>query len=272
MSDDARTGTLVARRTAGSAGILAVMVFTGVVLAPLTDPASKGTRPRRFSFAAADARELATEGLLVSAGSLRTLAADAAWLRAYIMTERSDRGSCAAYARLACALAPDNPAFREGYANWLAYDFPHWTIRSLGGFDKVPKSVSDGIFKADANAAMDYLKAEMRRDPDEFRYPMVASEISVIKFRDPDLAASYDRQAAETPAAPWAPALRYARRLAETGRLREAVDWLSAYAARRPEGSMAREVAEEWLTPARERLKLGTPPAAPGTPGFLARP
>ena len=252
---DFRTPALHAAR---GIAVLAAMILTGVAIAPFGDPASVATRPARFSFAKAEPRELATEGMLVSAGGLRTLAADAAWLRAYVMSEKQDRGSCSAYARLACALAPENSYFREGYANWLALDFPHWTITALGGYMQVPENVRNALFKTDALAALDYLKGEMARNPDEYRYPILAGQIVIIKFKDIERGAAYDRQAAGTPAKPWPPALRYANHLANNGKQAEAVAWMKAYAARCRPGTINRALADEWLAPVPDALKKET--------------
>lgn len=237
---------------------LAALGVAGFAIAPLTDGASRATHPRNFDAAKAPPAELGAEGFMISLGGLRTLAADAAWLRANVMWEKTDRAACTAYARLAAVLSPENASFREGYANWMAFDFPHWSIARLGGYATVPQKVQDGLFRAEGLEALKYLEVEMAREPEQYRYPMLASRIVLIRLKDAERAAMFNRRAAETPAGPWSPALNYANHLANTGRLREAVDWLGHYAGTRPENSMSRAVAEEWLEPARKELKKRT--------------
>lgn len=217
------------------AAVAAGLLFAGgALLGPLSDDASRASRPG----GAEGVRATAGEGvLLASLGGLRTFVADAFWLRAYVMWERRDRAGCSLFARTACSLAPETPYFRTGYANWLAFDFPHWTLRESGGYGRVPAAEREARHRRDALAALKFLEDEMARDPREPSLPLLASEVAHIKLKDRGLAASYSRRAAETPAAPWRAVADYVGYLDADGRRAEAFRWLDARGSRRPVGS-----------------------------------
>lgn len=227
------------------AGAVSALIAAGALFGPLADGASRATQPEGFSFRETSVREAAGEGVLTATlGGLRTLVADVFWLRAYVMWERRDRAACDAYARAACALAPETPYFRKEYATWLGFDFSHWTIRRLGGRN-MPQPEQDVLHRRDANAALDWLDGEMKRSPSEPGYPLVAGHIASRKLKEHLRAAAYYRRAAETPDAPLTPALEYANYLWSVGRGDEAAGWLRTYAARLPEGSRSRAYALE---------------------------
>ena len=235
-----------ALRTA--AGVLAVLVAAGAALGPLADDASHAARPAGVAGKGEFTREMAGEGLLVaSLGGMRTLLADAFWLRSYVMWVRQDRAACTLFARTACALAPETPYFREVYANRMAFDFPHWAVRERGGVFRVPEVEQAAVHRREALAAIAYLDKEMVRYPDEPRLPLVAGEIADIKLRDRARAAAYYRRSAESPSGPWYPAMLYTNYLEESGRVREAAEWLHRYAHSRPEGSASRLIALDRL-------------------------
>lgn len=216
---------------------LSSFIFCGALFGPLADGASRATQPEGFSFREVSSLEAAGEGVLTaSLGGLRTLVADVFWLRAYVMWENRDRASCNAYARAACALAPETVYFRKEYANWLAFDFPTWTVRRLGGRN-MPRSEQELILRRDAKSALDWLDAEIKRSPDESNYPLVAGNIAGRRLKDPARAAAYYRKAAETPDAPWYPAMEYTHFLWNAGRRSEALDWVCRYTDRRPAGT-----------------------------------
>ncbi len=230
----------VFRKSRPAAGAVVALIAAGAVLGPLADGASSATQPEGFSFREVASVEAAGEGVLTaSLGGLRTLVADVFWLRAYVMWERRDRAGCDTYARAACALAPETPYFRKEYANWLGFDFPHWTIRLLGGRN-MPESEQAIIQRRDANAALAWLDTQMNRTPDEPGYPLVAGQITSRKLKDDGRAAAYFRRSAETPAAPLTPALEYAHHLWGAGRGAEAAVWLRTYIARLPAESPSR--------------------------------
>lgn len=233
----------VLRKAFPVAGTVAALIAAGAVFGPLADGASRATQPAGFSFRDASVREAAASGVLTaSLGGLRTLVADVFWLRAYVMWEHRDRAACDTFARAACALAPETPYFRKEYANWLAFDFPGWTIRRLGGRN-MPQGEQDILHRRDADAALAWLDAEMKRAPTVPDYPLVAGHITRLKLKDHPRAAAYYRRAAETPEAPLTPALEYAHHLLNEGRGDEAVAWLRAYAARVPAGSRSQVYA-----------------------------
>lgn len=213
--------------------VLTSLVLAGAAFGPLADGATRETYPENFVRDLAASPETAGEGVFVGAlGGLRTLTSDIFWLRAYIMWERRDRAACTTYARAAIALAPDNRYLREGYAAWLSYDFPVWTIRSLGGFSSMPEPEQQAVHRRDAKAGIAFLEESLRRDPDHTRYLVIASQVGVIKLKDPDLSADYNRRAAETSSAPIFPASLYANHLVRKGRPAEAREWFSRYSQR----------------------------------------
>jgi hypothetical protein len=238
----------VLRKAFPGIGSVSALIAAGALFGPLADGASRATQPEGFSFREASIGEAAASGVLTaSLGGLRTLAADVFWLRAYVMWERRDRAACDTYARAACALAPETPYFRKEYANWLAFEFPHWTVRRLGGRSKVPQPEQDILHRRDANAALAWLDAEMHRTPTEPNYPLAAGQITRMKLKDHPRAAAYYRRAAETPEAPLTPALEYAHYLWNEGRGDEAAAWLRSYAARVPAGSRSQVYAQALL-------------------------
>jgi hypothetical protein len=237
----------VLRKVLPVSGVVTALIAAGTLFGPLADGASRATQSDGFSFRETSVREAAASGVLTATlGGLRTLVADVFWLRAYVMWERRDRAACDTYARAACALAPETPYFRKEYANWLAFDFPGWTIGRLGGRN-MPKSEQDIIHRRDANAALAWLDVEMKRSPSEPNYPLVAGQIASRKLKDLLRAADYYRRAAETPAAPLTPAMEYTLILCDSGRREEALAWFRRYAVRLPPGSRSQVFAADFL-------------------------
>ena len=232
------------RRTAPALAIIATLMATGSALAPLAERAGRASRPAGGS---ASTRAAAGEGLmLASLGGLRTLTADAFWLRAYICWEKQDRAGCTTYAELACTLAPETPAFREGFCNWLAFDMPHWALREAGGRARIGAEGEAAIHRRHAEQALARLDKESQAEPDDPRYPLLAGQIRDIKLKDPAAAAESYRRAAETHAAPWYPAWLYAEKLLMAGRTAEAAAFMRRYASRTPEGSPRRAAALQY--------------------------
>lgn len=229
-ADAAGPVSFFSRRAARVALGFGAPVVAGAVLGPLADDASRASYPKNFAHSLAASPEVAGEGVLVGAlGGLRTLTADIFWLRAYLMWERRERAACTTYSRVALALAPDNRSIREGYAQWLAYDFPVWSIHDLGGMNRVPASEQEAIHRRDSRAGIAFLEDSLIRDPDTTGYLVVASRIANIKLKDEDLAAGFHRRAAETHAAPLFSAAVYAGHLIRRGRSDEARAWFLRY-------------------------------------------
>lgn len=230
VQEDSVPFSVHARRPGRFALGLTAMILVGTALGPLADGAARASYPKNFARSLAASPEAAGEGVLVGAlGGLRTMTADIFWLRAYSMWERRERASCTTYARVALALAPDNRFIREGYAQWLAYDFPVWSIRDLGGMNRVPEPEQEAIHRRDSRAGIAFLEDSLIRDPDTTRYLIVASQIANIKLKDEELAAGFHRRAAETPSAPLFSAALYAGYLIRHGRSDEARDWFLRY-------------------------------------------
>lgn len=211
------------------------MVLVGSAIGPLADGASRATRPEGVVFSPSDRGALGEGVLLASLGGLRTLIADGFWLRAYVMWERKDRAACSAFAEAACRLAPESAYFRKEYANWLALDFPAWTVRRLGGAN-LPDRERDAVYRADADSGLAMLDDAMTRLPDAPSLPMAAGDIVLRRLKDRPRAMDYYRRSAETTAAPWYPAMEYMLFLWDTGRGDEALRWSEAYERRRPAG------------------------------------
>lgn len=240
------------RRGFALAGACAMLALAGNALEPLATRASRATQPK--------AGCAATPGgglTLAALGGMRTLMADAFWLRAYVMWERRDRAACTTFARLACTLSPETASFRTGYAGWLAFDFPHWTVAEAGGFRKVSEAARAEYNRADATAALAFIDEAMASDPDNAAYGLLAGQICDVKLRDRSRAAAYYKRASESPEGPWYPTWLYVDALVLSGRPREAADFLRRYAARVPADSSRAALARECL----ERLP---PPGSDG--------
>lgn len=232
------------RRFLTTAGACAALALAGTALEPLAAPASRATRPAGV----APHHASAGEGLLLaSLGGMRTLAADAFWLRGYVMWERRDRAACTTFAKLACALSPETPSFRTGYASWLAFDFPHWSIAEAGGVFKVGEADREKFNRTDALEALTFIDDAMAREPDDARYGLLGGQICDIKLKDRDRAATYYQKASETTAAPWYPTWLYADKLVLTGRVDEARAFMRRYANRVPPGSTRAAHAQRYL-------------------------
>lgn len=228
MSDELR------RKLASAALIFGALLLAGTGLSPLAEDAGRAARPPGTG----TARELAGEGLMIaSLGGMRTLTADVFWLRAYLMWEKQNRTACTAYARLACALSPETAYFREGYASWMAFEFPHWSIREAGGTFQLDEAAKREFHRRDATAALAWLEQVATNQPDEARFPLLAGEICDIKLKDKNRAMEYYRKSSATPAAPWAPTRRYAEHLVFNGRYAEALAFMRDYATRVPADS-----------------------------------
>lgn len=241
------------RRFLTASGACAALALAGTALEPLAAPASRATRPEGAALSHASAGEGLT---LAALGGMRTLMADAFWLRAYVMWERRDRAACTTFAKLACTLSPETSSFKTGYASWLAFDFPHWSVAEAGGFLKVSESTRAELNRRDADAALRFIDEAMVREPDNPAYGVLAGQICDIKLKDRPRAALYYKRASESPAAPWYPTWLYADSLILTGKPQEAADFMRRYKARVPAGSSRAAYAGDYL----ERLR---PPPAP---------
>ncbi len=163
--------------------------------------------------------------LLGILGGLRTVVADATWIRSYVFWEKHDRAGCEAMMRTACVLDPRSRFFWENSAYAVGYDFAHWEIRRRGGYAKVPADIQDGIFRRYAHLGLAILEDGVAHTGGNAGILISAGQLAEIKLKDNLLAAAYYRRATQAKNPPWFAYFMCARTLWEAGRKQEAYDW-----------------------------------------------
>lgn len=163
--------------------------------------------------------------LLGILGGLRTVVADATWIRSYVFWEKRDRAGCEALMRTACALDPRARFFWENAGYAVGYDFAHWEIRRRGGYAKVPQDIQDGIFRRYAQLGLAVFEDGVAHTGGNPGILISAGQLAEIKLKDNLLASAYYRRATQAKNSPWFAYFMCARTLWEAGRKQEAYDW-----------------------------------------------
>ena len=168
----------------------------------------------------------AGQGVLLGVlGGLRTVVADVSWLRSYVLWERKEEAGCEALMRLACTLDPHARYFWEQTGFAVGLDMANWEIRRRGGYARLSKEVQDHVFAAYARKGIAVLEEGARTSRNRAPFLIVAGQLAEMKVRDPRLAATYYRAAAESEDAPWYAARFAARTAWEAGDRAQAYSW-----------------------------------------------
>ena len=162
----------------------------------------------------------AEEQLWQAIPAMASLVADWSWLQANAAWEKRDEQSLRLWLRQTVAVEPEQFYFRANAARMLAYDVPEWRIVSEPA---VPGSVAAAWKRAAADEAV----ALILRGPAESPATWIeAGNIAWFAGGDLARAAEYFGRAAHLPHAPWHAGRIHARLLVETGRTREAAEFL----------------------------------------------
>lgn len=168
----------------------------------------------------------AGQGVLLGVlGGLRTVVADVSWLRSYVLWERKEEAGCEALMRLACTLDPHARYFWEQTGFAVGLDMANWEIRRRGGYARLSQEVQDHLFASYARKGIAVLEEGAKASRSRAPFLIVAGQLAEMKVREPRLAASYYRAAAESHDAPWYAARFAARTAWEAGDRTQAYEW-----------------------------------------------
>lgn len=186
--------------------------------------ASRASQPAlQLDSAVAAAGQGVTLALL---GGFRALAADAAWIRMYVLWETQDLPGAEAMLRLVTMLDPRPLYFWLNGARIMAYDFASWRIALAGGYEAVPLSVQERIAREQGEIALRHLETAMQYHPRSAELWVERANIELNRLRDVAAASESYRRAWEQPRAPYYTARLHAELLRRLGRKADALAWL----------------------------------------------
>lgn len=201
-----------------AAGVVALLC-TGATIRPFTTGLPRGIGTTRGLPAAEFFSPGSTCALF---GGLRTVAADLAWLRAFVSWERRDSAATEAMLRLTTALDPVPVYFWINGARMIAYDMPAW----------LPADATSGAIRereaAHARRALDFLANALINHPANAALWIERGNIELHRLHDLGAAAESYRRASELPGAPFYAARIYAELLRRAGRQADALSFLVA--------------------------------------------
>jgi hypothetical protein len=168
----------------------------------------------------------AGQGVLLGVlGGLRTVVADVAWLRSYVLWERKEEAACEALMRLSCTHDPNARYFWEQTAFAVGFDMANWEIRKRGGYVRLSKDIQEHLFTSYARKGIAVLDEGARVSRARAPLMIVAGQLAEMKLKDMRLAASYYRAAAESEDSPWYAARFAARTAWAAGDRAQSYDW-----------------------------------------------
>jgi hypothetical protein len=186
----------------------------------------KGVRQAVPEISRKDLEPTLGQGVLLGIlGGLRTVVADATWLRSYVFWEKRDRAGCEALMKTACALDPRSRFFWENTGYAVGYDFAHWEIRRRGGYAKVAPDIQEGIFRRYAQLGLAIFEDGVEHTGGNSGILISAGQLAEIKLKDNLLAAAYYRRATQAKTVPWFAYFMCARTMWEAGQKKEAYEW-----------------------------------------------
>jgi hypothetical protein len=240
--------------------VFAALAAAGWALRPLEQPAwERLTRdappPPAGASLAGDLGQAALAGLL---GGFRALAADFMFLKANADWSDRDPRATTTSLRLTTAIDPRPVYFWINGAFMMANDMPGWRVEKDGGWQVVPPAAQRAFTREQAAQGIAYLEEGMRYHPNSPGLHEAVGFIHMVRLhraakdagdataaREELLLAAdaYGRAAVLPGASPLAARMR-ARKLAEAGRPREALDWLTQHYAKLPKPAVSRELLE----------------------------
>jgi hypothetical protein len=159
-------------------------------------------------------------------GGFRAVAADLAWLRAYVAWEKRDAPATESLLQLATVLDGRPLYFWLNGARMTAYDIPAWQIDEAGGCGVVSPAEQKRIVEKQARRALSSLEVAMTYHPTSAALWIERANIELNRLDDPESAAESYRRASEQPGAPYYPARLHAELLRRLGHKAEALVWL----------------------------------------------
>lgn len=176
------------------------------------------------------------------AGAAAVWVADWGWMQAYLAWTRNDEEGMRNWLRVVRAAQPAQEYFSFNAARMLAYDVPAWR---LAAEPAAPAAVQQQWRNGAGEEAIAWIAPEQLESAAGW---MEAGNIALHALRDRARAADYYGRAAGLSGAPWHAGRIHARLLIETGRRREALDFLRRWVPLLPGDHPAaqRALMEEW--------------------------
>lgn len=194
-----------------------------------SETAWKGVRQAVPEIGRKDLEPTLGQGVLLGIlGGMRTVVADATWIRSYVLWERRDRAGCEAMMRTACALDPRTRFFWENTGYTIGYDFAHWEIRRRGGYLKVSPEIQNSIFQRYAKMGLEVFEQGVEHTGGNAGILISAGQLAEIKLKDNLLAAQYYLRATQVKNVPWFAYWMCARARWEAGEQVGAYRWYRA--------------------------------------------
>jgi tetratricopeptide (TPR) repeat protein len=209
------------------AGAGAVLLAAGWLLRPLEAPAWEAVRAGQPELELQEVEGALGQGLVLGIlGGFRSVVADLLWIRMHTFWEDKDRPRVETMAGLVTRIDPRPLFFWINAARIIAYDIPNWRIREEGGYDRVPQVRQAQIDHEQAERAFAVLRAAQEFHPRDPRILLEFAQIHLNRLKDPQHAAEWFGKAADLPGAPHYAARLHAELLRQTGRNREALQYL----------------------------------------------
>jgi hypothetical protein len=225
---------------------LAAFAAAGWCLSWVGGTASRWQAANQPAFQADTLESAAGQGLLLGIfGGYRSIMADFAWVRAYVLWERRERAACETHMRLAIALDPGNDYFWRHTAHTIAFDMPHWETseRRRGGTLKLDPVVERQIAREYGERGLAlYARAAARHPAQQADFWKASAQVCLLRLREPARGAEFYRRAAECENPLWYAAIAYVNVLtSELDMRREAAAWLRTHIARIRRGEVKDE-------------------------------
>lgn len=205
------------------AGLAVAGALLGRVAAPVWHEMRRKEPALRLDSTIAATGQGVTLALL---GGFRSLVADTAWLRMYVLWEQRDLPATDTLIRLVSKVDPRPVYFWLNGARILAYDLAAWRIAAAGGYDAVPSAAQARIAREQAEIALAQVAAAMTFHPESAELWVERAQIELNGLRDLAAAAASYRQAWRQPRGPYYAARLHAEMLRRLGRKAEALAWL----------------------------------------------
>lgn len=162
-------------------------------------------------------------------GGFRSILADFAWIRLYIVWERRNGAKLDALIRLVTTLDPRSEYFWINASRMLAYDVPVWRISEEGDGFPLPAIRQEAIHREQSEQAFRLLRRALEFHPDSPKVHLEIGQIYLNCLKEEAEAAAWFLKATKLPEVPHFVPRVYAELLRRQGRLEEAYAYLKRY-------------------------------------------